>query len=198
MRAPGSARPSPAWSDEPSVIPSLSKHVPDASGKPTAEENVALPEATLEAACDGILAVNLDRRIILFNRRFVEMFRLPADVVARRDNDEIIRYVCADLEDADAALLKSDEIWSDLSGQFMPNMHFRDGRVFERFVAPHRVGSTIVGKVITFRDISHSVHTEQALEQHRAFLEKAQEVAHIGSWVADLDDSGRLGWSHET
>ena len=37
-----------------------------------------------------------------------------------------------------------------------------------------------------------------AQEQHRAFLEKAQEVAHIGTWVAELDGSGRLRWSAET
>ncbi len=36
------------------------------------------------------------------------------------------------------------------------------------------------------------------LEHHRALLEKAQEIAHIGSWVADLDGSGRLEWSAET
>ena len=37
-----------------------------------------------------------------------------------------------------------------------------------------------------------------ALEQHRAFLEKAQEVAHVGSWVVELDGSPRLSWSAET
>src|SRR6185369_8290576 len=31
-----------------------------------------------------------------------------------------------------------------------------------------------------------------------SFLEKAQEVAHIGSWVAELDGSDHLGWSNET
>jgi two-component system cell cycle sensor histidine kinase/response regulator CckA len=35
-------------------------------------------------------------------------------------------------------------------------------------------------------------------EEHRALLEKAQEVAHIGSWVAELDGSKRLSWSAET
>ena len=37
-----------------------------------------------------------------------------------------------------------------------------------------------------------------AHEQHRTLLEKAQEVAHIGSWVAELDGSERLSWSAET
>jgi PAS domain S-box-containing protein len=42
------------------------------------------------------------------------------------------------------------------------------------------------------------VRTAEALEQHRAFLEQAQEVAHIGSWVAEMDGSGRIGWSAES
>jgi two-component system cell cycle sensor histidine kinase/response regulator CckA len=41
---------------------------------------------------------------------------------------------------------------------------------------------------------------EEALahEWHRTLLEKAQEVAHVGSWVAELDGSGQLSWSAET
>ena len=167
-------------------------------GEPTLEETVALLEATLESTHDGILVVSLARRIVLFNRRFVEMMRLPADVTARHDPDEMIALVADQLEDPDAILLRSPQLWDDLSGEFLTHLRFKDGRVFERFVAPHCVGPSIVGRVITFHDISQSVRAEQALQQHRAFLEKAQEVAHIGSWVADLDDSDRLGWSHET
>ena len=36
------------------------------------------------------------------------------------------------------------------------------------------------------------------LEETIALLEKAQEVAHVGSWVAELDGSDRLAWSAET
>jgi two-component system, cell cycle sensor histidine kinase and response regulator CckA len=36
------------------------------------------------------------------------------------------------------------------------------------------------------------------LEQHRTFLEKAQELAHVGSWVAELDPPYRVSWSDET
>ncbi len=35
-------------------------------------------------------------------------------------------------------------------------------------------------------------------EQHRAFLLKTQQVAHIGAWVAELDGSRKLSWSAET
>ncbi|MBI3403602.1 MAG: PAS domain-containing protein [Acidobacteria bacterium] len=35
-------------------------------------------------------------------------------------------------------------------------------------------------------------------EENVALLEKAQQVAHVGSWVAELDGSDRLSWSPET
>jgi two-component system, cell cycle sensor histidine kinase and response regulator CckA len=35
-------------------------------------------------------------------------------------------------------------------------------------------------------------------EETIALLEKAQEIGHIGSWVAELDGSDRFGWSAET
>jgi len=77
-------------------------------------------------------------------------------------------------------------------------LHLKDGRVFRRFVAPHRLGSRIVGQVATYQEITESVHSQAALSESRAFLERAQSVAHVGSWVSELDGSGRLTWSAET
>jgi two-component system cell cycle sensor histidine kinase/response regulator CckA len=34
--------------------------------------------------------------------------------------------------------------------------------------------------------------------EHRTFLEKTQELAQVGSWIADLSGSDRLSWSAET
>ena len=158
---------------------------------------IALLEATLEATHDGLLVVDLDRRIRRINRQFIEMFRLPPEMAEARRSDEIIAFIADQLEDPDALLLRSPQLWADLSGEFLTLLRFKDGRVFERFVAPQRIGGEIIGRVVSYRDISQTVRTEQALEQHRAFLEKAQEVAHIGSWVAELDGSDRLGWSNE-
>src|SRR5437868_1970632 len=43
-----------------------------------------------------------------------------------------------------------------------------------------------------------SLETVRELRQQNAFLEKAQEVAHVGSWVAEHDGTSRLKWSAET
>ena len=44
---------------------------------------IALLEATLEASHDGILVLDLNRRIIHYNRRFLKMFGLTAEELDR-------------------------------------------------------------------------------------------------------------------
>jgi PAS domain S-box-containing protein len=166
--------------------------------RPTREETIALLEATLEATHDGILVLDLDRRVIRYNRLLAEMLRLPRETIDTANADDLLRGIADELEDPDAFARRSKELWSDPAARSTDVLRFKDGRVFERFVAPHRIGSTIVGQVVSLRDIGAALRTEQALEQHRAFLEKAQEIGHIGSWVAELDGSDRLGWSVET
>jgi signal transduction histidine kinase len=55
--------------------------------------------------------------------------------------------------------------------------------------------ASLTAALAATRDLASRTATE--LEHQREFLEKAQEVAHIGSWVAELDGSDRLTWSKE-
>ncbi len=162
----------------------------------TPADTIALLEATLEASQDGILVVDLSRQVVYCNGQYLRMFGLAREQVSG-SVDTIIAAIVPQIENAHYVLEHSHAIWSEPELEVMDVLRFIDGRVIERFVRPHRLGSKIVGRIASFRDISQFARTEQALEQHRAFLEKAQAVAHIGSWVAELDGSDRLGWSVE-
>src|SRR5207247_549074 len=98
----------------------------------------------------------------------------------------------------DGERLLSNRLFGDDSTEYLSQLRFKDGRVYRRFVSPQRVGGAIVGRVISFSDVTETIQHAQSLDQHRTFLEQAQQVAHVGSWVADLDASDRLGWSAET
>jgi len=164
----------------------------------TLEETVALLEATLESTHDAILVVDLDRRILRFNSQYLRMFGFTAEELERGGLDLVSARLVGELEESAAVLAPSRDLWGDPAAVRLDVMRFKDGRVFERYVAPHQIGSRIVGRVASFRDIGPSVRAAEALEQHRTFLEQAQEVAHVGSWVAELDGSDRLGWSAES
>ena len=163
----------------------------------TLEETVALLEATLEATQDGILVLDLNRRIILYNQRLLDMLGLRREDVDPSPEAALERVI-AEIEDPDAFRARSSELWANPSRPSVDELRFRDGRVIVRYVSPHRIGGEIVGLVASFRDLTHSLRTEQALERYQAFLEKAQEVAHMGSWIAEIDGSDRLVWSTET
>ncbi len=166
--------------------------------RPTLEETIALLEATLESTHDAILVINLDRRVVRFNRQYLRMFGFTADELERGGVDVILARLADELENPADALTDARDVQRDPALEVLDILRFKDGRIFERYVAPHRIGSRIVGRVASFRDIGEPVRTAEALEQNRSFLEMAQEVAHIGSWVAELRAVDRLVWSAET
>ena len=162
------------------------------------EEQIALLEETLEATHDGLLVLDLERRVVRYNRQFLRMVDLTADEVDRGDVKAIAERISREVEDPAQLMINAVDPWADPAVEILGTLRFKDGRVYERFLAPHRVGGRIIGRVASYRDITQTVRAEELLEQHRAFLEKAQEVAHIGSWIAELDGSDRLTWSDET
>lgn len=151
-----------------------------------------------DATHDGILVLDLSRHVVRYNRRFLHMFGFTAEQIDRGGLDGTVAALSDQLEHADRLLGDAQRLFSESGAEIVDTLRFKDGRVYERFVAPQRVDGRVVGIVASFHDISQMVRTEQALQYHRAFLEKAQEVAHVGSWVAELDGSQQLGWSTET
>ncbi len=180
---------------DPSAVPS--EHLPPSESLPI-DERVALLEAALDASQDGLIVIGVDRRIIKYNRRFLQMFGFTADDLASGGVPYMLRQAAEQIEDGEAMVERLREYLANPSGENLAVLRLKDGRVYERFAAPLNVGGRRVGLVYSISDISRPVRSEQALEQQRAFLEKAQEVAHIGSWVAELDGSGHVGWSLET
>ena len=75
-------------------------------------------------------------------------------------------------------------------------LQFHDGRRFERVIAPYGRDGAPAGQVITYRDLAVPVASEQLATGH-VMLERAQQVAHIGSWVND-HLTGRLEWTAES
>src|SRR5438552_4135443 len=101
----------------------------------TLEETIALLEATLEATHDGILVLDANRRVVHFNRRLAELFRIPADLAVRRDANELRQFVANQLILEDGERLLSDRLWDDDSAEYLQRLRFKDGRVYERFAA---------------------------------------------------------------
>ncbi len=164
----------------------------------TLDETVALLEATLDATNDGILVVGVDRRVVMCNEQYRDMFGLSAETVASGGLDAIVAAISAQLDNPAQWLARMEELWADPQTETQEVMRFKDGRLLLGRSIPFRSGGRMLGRVVSFRDISTVIATAEALEQHRAFLERAQQIAHLGSFVIEFDGSNGISWSAET
>lgn len=125
----------------------------------------ALLAATLESTGEGILACD-DHRVLAFNRRFVEMWKL--DVESLRDVAEVRAHIARHTDPMSALTSQANELFTGIDGESVDILELLDGRVFERWSRPQLVNNEIVGRVWSFRDITMQRRAEAALRASEA------------------------------
>jgi len=171
------------------------------------EGALSLLSATLESTADGILVVNRDGKIASFNQKFIEMWRIPESVVAGKDDDQALAFVLDQLKDPEGFISKVRELYAQENAESYDVLEFKDGRVFERYSQPRRIGGISVGRVWSFRDvtvrewaervqgatyrISEATHSTQNLQElFRSIHEIVGGLMHAKNFYIALLDSG--------
>jgi PAS domain S-box-containing protein len=135
-------------------------------------KSFSLQKATLESTADGILVVDSNGKIVQYNQKFADMWRIPIEVLIMKDDAAAIKYVLDQLKYPERFVEKVRKLYSDPGEITYDLLEFKDDRYFERYSQPQKIGGDTVGRVWSFRDITERKKAESELI---AAKEKAEE-----------------------
>ena len=131
-------------------------------------QTASLLSTTLDSTADGILVVGASGRIESFNAKLAEMWGIPRSILESGDDGEALSFVLDQLKAPDEFIAKVKELYAQPDAESRDNLHFKDGRVFERFSKPRRLAGQVVGRVWSFRDVTERVKAEETI-RHLAY-----------------------------
>ena len=105
-------------------------------------ELLSLHRAILEATADGILVVETEGKVV-------------------SHNDKLLAFVLGQLSDPEGFLTEVKRLYSHPEESSYDSLKFKNGRVFERFSQPQKIGERIIGRVWSFRDVTEREISER-------------------------------------
>jgi PAS domain S-box-containing protein len=139
----------------------------------------------------------------VLNQRFLAMWRLPSDVGAGTDIRALAEAVRDQLADPDQFMAQVTELYTDLEMEAHHVLTFKDGRVFERYSRPQRMGGgAVCGRVCSFRDVTQREQLMAAVDARRAEAEAARKryetiLERVSDGFVALDPGWRYSYVNE-
>jgi PAS domain S-box-containing protein len=152
------------------------------------ERSASLLRASLESTADGLLVVDRSGKITTFNQRLLDLWGLTRSLVENSDFETLLSLVHDQLENGEACLRRVIELRTQLSAESFDALRFRDGRVFERYSRPQRIGDEIVGRVWSYRDVTD----REGLLRRAVFLSDASRLLTSLDVEAGLEGVARM------
>jgi len=128
------------------------------------EEALSLTKETLESTPVGIIVIKDDKKIIIYNKKFLTMWCQAEYDMKGIGSDELFLSLSKQVDDEkfflekiNGFIEKPEEL--DQAIEFK----LKNEKVLELYVHPHYIKTSIKGVVLSFKDVTHRKHLEKQL-----------------------------------
>ncbi len=142
--------------------------------------SVALLNATLDSATDGIVALDKSGALMCSNARFRAMWRLSEELAARGSAAEIFQEIARQTRDPEAFLRIVRETNRGSLESSFHIVELANGQVFERFTHLQLIEGREAGVVVSYRDVTARLRAEAEILRERARFKFIFEAVPVG------------------
>ena len=167
------------------------------SQRKRAEEEIEFKNAILqtqqETSLDAILVVDENGQIISCNQQFIDLWRLPPQLVSARLDAPVLQSVADQVENADAFVARVQYLNEHRDDKSREEIQLKDGRIIDRYSAPSTgADGKYYGRVWYFRDITERKRTARNCEQVKSVSKPMFEQAPLGIALIQWSLTGRV------
>ncbi len=130
-----------------------------------------LNQTISQANATGLLVVDNNRKIVSLNRKFIDIWGLPSQIVREQDEKLALEFAYSQVKNPHIFIKEIQEIYIHIESEISDIIKFKDGRLFKRTSQPQYLKDKIVGRIWTFREITQwSIEQELDIIKNKIFL----------------------------
>jgi len=140
----------------------------------TTVKTTSLLNAALDSTADGILIVDNDGNITGYNQTFCTFWGIPDPALNEARETVALGYMTLQVADPEGFAARLKELYAHPGRESYDMVSLTDGRIFERYSKPQKIGDINVGRVWSYRDVTEQRKAKAALQES---LEKFRIIA---------------------
>jgi len=140
-------------------------------------ETLSILHSAIETTVNGLLVVNISRKITAFNKVFTDMWNLPDSILSSHDERQVLDSIIRQVKNPETFIETVNELYTTPDQEKFETIELLDNRTIDWYSKPQRIEDEIVGRVWSFQDISLKKQMEDKIE--RSLKEKEMLLKEI-------------------
>lgn len=171
----------------------------DITGQKQAQEEIRFKNTILqtqqETSPDAILVVDENGKIVSYNRRFVELWHVPPQLISGGQDEPVLKSVVDQVAEPEVFLERVLYLYAHREERSREEIRLKNGKTIERYSAPATgADGKYYGRIWYFRDISERKQAEEDLAARaREFRALAENLPDN---IARYDCAGRVVYAN--
>lgn len=165
--------------------------IEDVSARMRKAEEVAYSQsllaATLDSSVNGILVIDRRGKVQEYNRKYLEMWDTSVENIEGKKLMELVSEMPVRLENPEVFYRDVEEVLKDNRAETFTEIRLEDGKIFEVHSKPHLHKGKVVGRVLSFRDITSQKRDETLLKNNEEKYRTLFESSADGILLLDLE-----------